>query len=260
MNYPTDQLKRILFLDIETATQHATYEEVDDTLKIHWQKKMQRHVPVEDYPSFEEEFAALYQDKGAIYAEFAKVVCVSVGYLTESEDGITCKVKSFASEDEVEVLSAFHELLNEHYYDRFNQFLCGHNIKEFDVPFLCRRSMINNLDLPNLMRIAGYKPWQVHHLLDTMEMWKYGDYKHYTSLDLLCHILGVETPKNDMNGSQVSRAFWDGRLNEIVTYCQKDVVATAKVYLRCIGRTPFMDEDVMIVEKTEGTSVDDNHV
>ena len=156
MNYPTDQLKRILFLDIETATQHATYEEVADTLKIHWQKKMQRHVSVEDYPSFEEEFSSLYHDKGAIYAEFAKVICISVGYLIEGEDGITCKIKSFAGEDEVEVLTSFHSLLNEHYYDRFNQFLCGHNIKEFDIPFLCRRSMINNLIQPTLPKCTTY--------------------------------------------------------------------------------------------------------
>ncbi len=249
MNYPSEQLKRILFLDIETATQHASYEEVDDNLKMHWQKKMQRHVSVEDYPTFDEEFASLYQDKGAIYAEFAKVVCISVGFLIEEAEGLSFKVKSFYGDNEQEVLLGFHQLLNEYYYDRFNQFLCGHNIKEFDIPFLCRRSMINSMDLPNLMRIAGYKPWQVHHLLDTMEMWKYGDYKHYTSLDLLCHTLGIETPKTSMNGSLVSSAYWEGRLDEIVIYCQKDVAATAKVYLRCVGLASFSDDDVLIIKE-----------
>jgi len=160
---------------------------------------------------------------------------------------MTFKVKSFSNEEEHDLLKAFHHLLDEYYYDRHHQFICGHNIKEFDIPFLCRRSMVNALDLPNLLDIAGYKPWQVHHLLDTMEMWKYGDYKHYTSLDLLCHVLGVATPKSDMDGSQVSDAYWDGRLDEIVRYCERDVIATAQVYLRCVGLVPFMEEDVMII-------------
>ncbi len=267
MSYPTDQFRRILFIDIETATQQALYSDLAPNVQLHWQKKMRHHVSAEEYPTFEEEFSALYHDKGAIYAEFAQVVCISVGYLIEdaqtelSEAEIASgneakpeakrkfifKVKSFTGESEVDILTAFNALLYDHYYDRFNQFLCGHNIKEFDVPFLCRRSMVHHLKMPNLLNIAGYKPWQVHHLLDTMEMWKFGDYKHYTSLGLLCDVLGVETPKDGMEGSQVSTAYWDGRIDEIVAYCQKDVIATAKVYLRCIGVEPFGDEEVVFV-------------
>lgn len=246
MNYPSENLKRILFVDIETATQYKEYEDIEDSMRPHWQKKVRRLVTAEEYPSFEEEFAALYHDKGAIYAEFAKVICISVGYILEGEEGMTFKVKSFYDDEEHDSLKAFHDLLNNHYYDRFNQFVCGHNIKEFDIPFICRRSMVNNLELPNMLDIAGYKPWQVHHLLDTMEMWKFGDYKHYTSLDLLCSVLNVTTPKSDMDGSQVSDAYWDGRIEEITAYCQRDVIATAQVYLRCIGLAPFMEEDVVI--------------
>jgi len=231
MNFPAENLHRLLFVDIETATQYDSYDELSDDGKAMWMKKM-------NYPAFEEEFAALYQDKGAIYAEFAQVVCISVGFITEDE-GTRFRVKAIPGEDEVEILTNFHQLLSEHFYDRFNQFLCGHNLKEFDIPFICRRSMVHNLPLPNLLQIAGYKPWHVHHLLDTMELWKYGDYKHYTSLDLLCHVLGIDSPKSEMDGSMVSQAYWSGQLSDIKKYCMQDVVATAQVYMRCVGLVPF---------------------
>lgn len=253
MHYPSENLHRILFLDIETATLHKSYDEASASFKSLWMKKMRRHVSVEEYPAFEEEFASLYHDKGAIYAEFAQVVCISVGYIRREGERHQFKVKYIEGADEHELLSNCIELLDNHYYDRFNQFLCGHNIKEFDIPFLCRRAMVHGLKLPNLLRIAGYKPWQVHHLLDTMEMWKYGDYKHYTSLDLLCHVLGIDTPKGDMDGSLVSAAYWDGEIDTIRSYCCQDVIATAQVYMRCVGLAPFETDDITFVNDSSTT-------
>jgi len=249
VNFPTENLHRILFVDIETATQFESYDGLSDSSKAMWMKKMRRHVTAEDYPAFEEEFSALYHDKGAILAEFAQVICISVGFIKEEESGYSFKVKVISGESESEILSNFHKMLHDHYYDRFNHFLCGHNLKEFDIPFLCRRSMVQSLELPSLLRLTGYKPWQVHHLLDTMEMWKFGDYKHYTSLDLLCHVLGVQTPKSEMDGSMVNQAYWSGQISDIRKYCMQDVVATAQVYMRCVGLNPFVSDAVTFVNE-----------
>lgn len=251
MNFPTENLQRVLFIDIETATQYESYDDLSHSTKELWMKKMRRHVLAEDYPAFEEEFATLYHDKGAILAEFAQVICISVGYINYTESGHSFKVKVLEGKSEEEILANFHALLADHYYDRFNHFLCGHNLKEFDIPFLCRRYMVKQLELPNLLKITGYKPWQVHHLLDTMEMWKFGDYKHYTSLDLLCHVLDVQTPKTDMDGSMVNQAFWSGQIEDIRKYCMQDVVATAQVYVRCVGLPPFSLDDVTYVNKQD---------
>jgi len=237
-------------VDIETATQFEKYDELSESSKAMWIKKMRRHVTAEDYPTFEEEFSALYHDKGAIPAEFAQVICISVGFIKEEETGHSFKVKVIPGASEAEIITNFHTLLSDHYFNRFNHFLCGHNLKEFDIPFLCRRSMVHNLELPSLLRLTGYKPWQVHHLLDTMEMWKFGDYKHYTSLDLLCHVLGVQTPKTEMDGSMVNQAYWSGQIADIQKYCMQDVVATAQVYMRCVGLIPFDSDAVTFVNET----------
>jgi len=233
--YPRDNIRRILFLDIETVVEVEQFADLSEEMRLQWEKKSRRHVSSEEYPYFEEELEALYVDKAGIYAEFSKIVCISVGYIQTSDEGYELRIKSFSDKDEIALLHAFAHLLNEYYYDRHNQFLCGHNIKEFDVPFICRRMMIHQIPLPNLLNIAGFRPWQTHHLLDTMEMWKYGDYKHYTSLELLCAVLKVPTPKSSMSGKEVHGAYWEGRLKEITKYCEKDVVATARVYLRCVG-------------------------
>ena len=240
-------MRHILFIDIETATQSESYDVLSKDIQRHWERKMRRHVSYEDYPSEEEELSALYHDKAAIYAEFGKVICISVGYLYQEGDVLKGKIKSYYGDDEKVVLASFFELLHHHYYDRHNQYLCGHNIKEFDIPYLCRRAVINELALPNMLQIAGYKPWQVHHLLDTLELWKYGDYKHYTSLSLLCDILGIDTPKDGMDGSMVSDAYWSGNLDDIVSYCQRDVLATIQVYLRCSGQPKIDPNEVEIV-------------
>ncbi len=173
--YPRDNIRRILYLDIETVVEVEHYVDLSEEMRILWQKKSRRHVESEEYPYFEEELEALYKDKAGIYAEFARVICISVGFIQEKEEHTELRIKSFGQKDETDLLKTFAHLLNEYFYDRHNQFLCGHNIKEFDVPFICRRMMIHQIPLPNLLDIAGFRPWQTHHLLDTMEMWKYGD-------------------------------------------------------------------------------------
>lgn len=248
MTYPSEFLHRILFLDIETVAEVQEYQSLDESVQQLWNQKSRRHISAEEFPFFEEELSALYFEKAGIHAEFAKIVCISVGFLTQSEDeSLQLRLKSFSDHKEEDLLTAFGELLNEHYYDRHNQFLCGHNIKEFDIPFICRRMMVLGIKLPNLLNIAGYRPWQTHHLLDTMEMWKYGDYKHYTSLDLLCHALRIPSPKGELSGKDVHAAYYNDKLVEIVKYCEKDVIATVQVYLKCVGRNILKEEDIIIL-------------
>ena len=251
MMYPRDNIRRILYLDIETVVEVEHYVDLSEEMRILWQKKSRRHVESEEYPYFEEELEALYKDKAGIYAEFARVICISVGFIQEKEEHTELRIKSFGQQDETDLLKTFAHLLNEYFYDRHNQFLCGHNIKEFDVPFICRRMMIHQIPLPNLLDIAGFRPWQTHHLLDTMEMWKYGDYKHYTSLELLCAVLKVPTPKSSMSGKEVHGAFWEGRLPEIIKYCEQDVVATVRVYLRCVGLNTIGEQQIFSLGEEE---------
>jgi 3'-5' exonuclease len=245
MSFPKENLRRILFLDIETATIVEHFSDLTPIFKEFWRTRSDRFLEAYNAPLTEDDISAYYNDKAAIYSEYSRVICISLGYLTNDEDEASFRVKSIYGTDERDVLGQFSELLSQHYYDPFSSFLCGHNIKEFDIPFLCRRYIINGLKLPNLLNISGLKPWQVHHLIDTLELWKFGDYKHYSSLDLLCATLGIESPKGEMSGKDVNGAFWEGRLDEIVYYCEKDVVATARVYLRCIEKVPFSYEKIV---------------
>lgn len=236
MVFPTDNLHRILFIDIETATLHSDFGSLNDELKKHWQIKFDRYLSYnEAHIKSDYDIETYYNDRAAIYAEYAKVICISVGYIKNDKDSYNYRIKTFSNNDEAKLLTEFSELLNEFYFDRFNQFLCGHNIKEFDIPFICRRMVINRLPLPNLLNIAGMKPWQASHLLDTMDLWKYGDYKHYTSLDLLCAALDIDSPKSNISGKDVSKFYWDGNIDKIVSYCEGDVRATIEVYLICLG-------------------------
>jgi len=240
------QIRRALVLDIETASISPTYSDLSDSMQSFWDKKSSRintsSISVEDYSSEEH-----YDDKAAIYAEFGRVVCISVGIFEVEDEIKSFRIKSFYGDDEKQILNSFSTLLNDHFYDKYHHTLAGHNLKEFDIPFLCRRMVINEIDLPNLMNIHGAKPWQVPHLLDTLELWKFGDYKNYTSLDLLCEVLGIPSPKNQMDGSMVSAAYWNGQIEDIKTYCEKDVLATARIILRLLGNMNLGDDRVTFV-------------
>lgn len=173
-------------------------------------------------------------NQAAVFAEFARIVCISVGFCYRKDGEWHLRTKSFCNDDERTVLADFLELLGKFMLTPYHN-LCGHNIKEFDVPFVCRRALINGLTLPDCLQIAGKKPWEIQ-FIDTMELWKFGDFKSFTALKLLTAIFGIPTPKDDIDGSQVAQVFYQQHdLQRISVYCQKDVVATAQVFLKMKG-------------------------
>ncbi len=234
------KLKDILFLDIETVPAYASYHELPEKLQKLWDKKAgQIKREADDTPE------TLYNRAG-IYAEFGKIVCISVGFVTYDHGKNQLRVTSYFGDDEKALLTAFFELLNG-YYHKPESLLCGHNAKEFDFPYIARRGLINGLSLPKILHIAGKKPWEVKHI-DTMELWKFGDYKSYTSLDLLTTIFNIPTPKDDIDGSMVGSVYWnDNDLLRIVEYCQKDVVALVQLFLRLKGEELIDEENISFV-------------
>lgn len=221
-------LHNIMFLDIETVSQHEQYHDLPDQWRTLWDTKadglLKHH---------EGETRETIYPRAAIYAEFGKIICISCGIL-QGNTPRKILLKSFASEEEREVLLPFIDMLNK-WWGGEPRYLCAHNGKEFDFPYLCRRMIVNALPIPPILQIAGKKPWEVPHF-DTLEMWKFGDYKNYTSLNLLAQTLGISTPKDDIDGSRVGEVFWKEKdLPRIVTYCQKDVITVAQIFLRLNG-------------------------
>ncbi|MCC7301061.1 MAG: 3'-5' exonuclease [Bacteroidia bacterium] len=217
---------KILFLDIETVPMTATAEEAPEAYRKLWEEKfnkIQNKRPGEDTPE------KAWRSAG-IYAEFGKIICISVGTFNQGN----FLIKSLAGHDERKILEDLARLL-EQSYARPEARLCAHNGKEFDFPYIARRMMIHGIRLPSILNLAGKKPWEVQ-LLDTMELWKFGDYKSYTSLNLLATVLGVPTPKDDIDGSQVYGVYYHEKdLPRIVTYCQKDVLTVAQILRRMRG-------------------------
>ncbi len=229
-------LKNILVLDIETVPQYATYDEVPEVWKELWKKKMQRDIKEGLTPD------GLYQRAG-IYAEFGKIICICAGYFFETGDGLQFKVKAFYGDDEKKLLAEFSEAVNKG-FSTDEHLLCGHNSKEFDFPYIARRCLINGLPIPYLLDNAGKKPWEVQ-LIDTMDMWKFGDYKNFTSLNLLAAVFGIESPKDDIDGSQVWSTYWiDKDLERIKNYCMKDVVTDAQLLLKFKGMDLLKPENI----------------
>lgn len=230
-------LNQILFLDIETVPQMPSYDKVSERMKLLWDKKAER---ISTNP--DEKPADVYQRAG-IYAEFGKIVCIVVGYFFENQ----FRVKSFAGDDEAKLLIDFAKLL-EGFQQRKDPRLCGHNAKEFDFPYICRRMIVHKIDIPDIINAAGKKPWETT-FLDTMDMWRFGDYKSYTSLDLLTAIFDIPTPKDDIDGSKVCEYYWErNELETIVKYCKKDVIALAQVYLRMQNLDPILDGNIIDVD------------
>lgn len=228
-------LTKLLFLDIETAPGKASFQELSDEWQKLWELKA-RYIAKDQTP--EEAW-----ERASIYSEFGKVICISAGFFTYAGGPIQFRVRSFFGHDEREILAAFAELLRRHFSDRDAR-LVAHNGKEFDFPYLGRRMLVHGIALPPALDLAGKKPWDVPHL-DTMELWKFGDYKSFTSLNLLAHTLGVPTPKDDIDGSQVGRVYWvDNDLERIRTYCQKDVLTVAQILLRYSGKALLTPEQI----------------
>lgn len=232
----------ILFLDIETVSISATYKDLNDSYQKLWNKKHQTL-----FRNEEVDYAKGFVDKAAIYAEFGKIVCISCGYLIKENGLEKLRIKSFYGDNEKILLEEFASLLRNNYSDFQSQTLCGHNIKEFDVPYLCRRMLLNSIKLPDILNIHGKKPWEVN-FIDTLQLWKFGDYKAYTSLNLLAHLFEIPTPKDDIDGSMVSATYWiDKDLERIKTYCQKDVVTVVRLFQKFSNQEFVLDENVVLI-------------
>ena len=227
-----EQQKGILFIDIETVPVVPDYHLLPEQMQAEWARKSKF------IKASNEEIvgpAMIFGDKAGIFSEFAKVVCIGFGSLQEQDKVLKMRLKALVNDDEKILLKGFCEVVtrftNHHKEIRF----CGHNIKEFDIPFLCRRMLINGISIPDCMNISGKKPWEVSHL-DTMEMWKFGDFKNFTSLSLLAAVFGIPSPKTDIDGSQVANVYWNEKdLPRIGRYCLQDVLTSAKVYLKLKG-------------------------
>ena len=225
------KIEHILFIDLETAPIQYRYNELSQTTKELWDKKI---LYVKDTTP-EQHYA-----KAGIFAEFAKVVCIGLGFMSNGK----FRTKAIAGENEKEILMEFSSLMKSHFYKE-EHFLCAHNGKEFDYPFLCRRLLVNQLPLPKLLQIQGFKPWNVKHL-DTMEMWRFGDIKNFTSLNLLAHIFNIPSPKDDIDGSQIAQVFYEEKnIDRIKTYCIKDVVTLIRIYQCLKGLEPIQDSEII---------------
>lgn len=230
---------KILFFDIETVPLTYEFKDLEERAQGLWDRKT-RFLQERDNLSPDE----LYE-KAGIYAEFGKVVCISMGFVLQKEGETQIRVKSIANENEKILLQEYIDLLNS-YYNSPDFLFCAHNGKEFDIPFLCRRILINGLKLPFMLNVAGKKPWEIKHL-DTMELWKFGDFKNYTSLDLLTYIFDIPTPKDDMDGSQVAKVFYEEKnLDRIIHYCEKDVIATIQLFRKYQGDSIIDEEFIQI--------------
>jgi uncharacterized protein YprB with RNaseH-like and TPR domain len=233
-------LTNILFLDIETVAGTKTYQELSDRVRKLWDKKASfLKAPEETTPE------QLYERAG-IYAEFGKIVTIGVGYFHKEGGKLQFRVKDISSHNESEILKEFKQLVEEGFNQKQLK-LCAHNGREFDFPYIARRMVINSIQLPDCLKLAGKKPWEIPHI-DTMDYWKFGDYKNYTSLDLLAAVLGVPTSKDDIDGSQVNHVYYaDKDLSRIAEYCKKDVSVMAQVFLKLIQEAPLEAENIVIL-------------
>ena len=204
-----------------------------------WNKKAQ-------YLKSDEQTNEEVYERAGIYSEFGKIICISVGVFVLKREEVGIRLKSFYGDDEKVLLQEFGELLNTK-FDNDKYALCGHNGKEFDFPYIARRMLVNNVSLPKILKMHGKKPWEINHL-DTMELWKFGDYKKFTSLELLATLFDIPTPKDDIDGSQVGPVYWiDKDLNRIVNYCTKDVVTTARLLLKLLNIGDIKEENIDIL-------------
>ncbi len=230
------RVEDVLFLDIETVPAAASYDLLDPAMQSLWDKKSNQ------FRSPDQTSGDVYERAG-IYSEFGKIICISVGLIKE-KNPFSFRLKSFYGNEEKTLLSDFSAMLSKFSKTNREALLCAHNGKEFDYPYIARRMIINGLIIPDILDNAGRKPWEIK-LLDTMDLWKFGDYKNYTSLDLLTSILGISTPKDDIDGSMVAGIYYgENDLERIVRYCEKDVLAIARVLLRLMNLPGINDDKI----------------
>lgn len=231
-------LENILFLDIETVPETQYFSDLNETKQDLWEQKS-RYQRKDDFTAEE------FYDRAGIWAEFGKIVCISVGYFAHQGETRIFRVTSFYG-DEVKILKDFKNLLMSH-FNQTKHLLCAHNGKEFDFPYIARRMIIHNIELPYKLNLFGKKPWEVPHL-DTLELWKFGDYKTYTSLKLLTNVLGIPSPKDDIDGSEVCKVYYeDNDIDRIIVYCEKDTIAVAQIFLRLRGDELLNDNEIIHV-------------
>ena len=232
-------VENLFLIDIETVSVSENYELLTDNWKELWNEKVAKALP--DNITAEE----FYPKRAGIMAEFAKVVCISIGYIKSDNGKMQLRTKSFYSENEKEILEKFIDTVCQLQASNNKWCFTGHNIKEFDIPFLCRRILVNNISIPDCFNFQAMKPWDVP-VLDTLHLWRFGDYKHYTSLKLLAATLGIPSPKGDIDGSQVGSVYWKEKdLERIAVYCQKDVATVANIILR-FKNLPLLNDDQII--------------
>ncbi|HET7118120.1 MAG TPA: ribonuclease H-like domain-containing protein [Hanamia sp.] len=232
-------LENLFLIDIETVSEKEDFHLLDEEWQELWTEKISKSLPPD---TTAEEY---YPMRAAILAEFAKVVCISFGYFKKENNEQQLRIKSLCSENEKEILEQFVATLKQLHANNHNWIFTGHNIKEFDIPFLCRRMLINNIPIPSYIDFQNMKPWETP-MLDTLHLWRFGDYKHYTSLKLLAAVLGVPSPKDDIDGSQVGYVYWKEKdLDRISIYCEKDVATVANVMLRFKG-LPLLEDDQIV--------------
>lgn len=231
-------IRNLLFLDIETVPEFATFDELSSEKKLLWEIKSQ-------YQRKEDCSPEAFYERAGIWAEFGKIVCISVGYFAFQGEKRKFRLKSFSG-DEKKLLLEFRELLGTH-FNKPQHLLCAHNGKEFDFPFLARRMLIHDMELPVKLDLFGKRPWEVPHL-DTLELWKFGDHKHFTSLKLLTQVLGIPSPKDDIDGSEVRNVYYEQNdLKRIAAYCEKDVVAIAQILLKFRQELLLLEEEIFSV-------------
>ena len=231
-------LENLLFLDIETVPETERFGELTEEKQLLWEHKTA-------YQRKEEFSPEEFYHKAGIWAEFGKIVCISVGYFVIKGEANQFRITSFYG-DEINLLKEFKQLVNEH-FSQPKHLLCAHNGKEFDFPYIARRMLIHGIALPYKLDLFGKKPWEVPHL-DTLELWKFGDYKHYTSLKLLTNVLGIPSPKEDIDGSMVRQVYYDeNNIDRIVKYCEQDVIAIAQVVLKLKGKPLLVKNDIHFV-------------
>lgn len=231
-------LQNILFLDIETVPQNENYQQLSASEQELWEEKTK-------YARKEDISAEEYYHRAGIWAEFGKIVCISVGYFVFKYQQRTFRVTSFVGEEK-KILKSFAVMLDS-YFSQPQHLLCAHNGKEFDFPYIARRMIINNIPIPQKLQLYGKKPWEIPHL-DTLDLWKFGDYKHYTSLKLLAHILQIPSPKDDIDGSQVREVYYQQNdIDRIATYCEKDTITVAQILLRFRNEPILTDDEILIV-------------
>lgn len=236
------RLENLLLIDIETVSAHAAFNELNEEWKHLWEEKVHRSLPENTTA------AAFYPMRAGVMAEFSKVICISIGYFKKEGQAILLRLKSFYGDDEKVLLQDFITALQKMETINNKWSFAGHNIKEFDIPFICRRLLINGLHIPPFLDFQNMKPWETS-MIDTFQFWRFGDYKHYTSLKLLAAALQVPSPKDDIDGSMVGDVYWkEHNLERIATYCQKDVATVANIILRFKNLPLLTDEQVEIVK------------